>query len=163
MASVVIGRTGDDVVVPGGVCVKSGQPTRQFVIMRGSTTPAWVHVLLVFTIIGWIFASSMASTRFRAEVPFLHRRYELYRRGFLVAFGLAVFGVVAAILGAVLGADHAEAWLLVTLTGVLFGVGNGLLTTVGFHERDGLIVMTRVHPAAVAAIRAAYGAEAGVR
>lgn len=39
---------------------------------------------------------------------------------------------------------------------MLFGFLNGLLTMVGFHERDGLLVMTRVHPAAAAAIQATY-------
>lgn len=156
MASVVLGRVGSAVVVSSDLCVKSGIPTRQRVILRGSTTPAWVHVLLIFTIVGWIFASSMASRRFRAEVPFLHQRHELYRRGFLVASGLSVFGVVAAILTAVLDGGSPAAWLLLTLAGMLFGFLNGLLTMVGFHERDGLLVMTHVHPAAAAAIQATY-------
>jgi hypothetical protein len=158
MASVVLGRVGSDVVVPTDLCVKSGIATDQRVILRGSTTPGWVHVLLLFTIIGWLFASSMASHRFRAEVPFLHHRHELYRRGYLIASGLSVFGVVASVLAAVVGWSYPASYLLFTVAGLVFGGLNSWLTMVGFHEREGFLLMTRVHPAAAAAIRATYAA-----
>lgn len=156
MARVVIGRVGEDVVLGADVCVTSGVLTNQRIIMRGSTTPGWVHLLLIFTIIGWIFAQSMASTRFRAEVPFLHARHDLWRRGYRVAWALGLAGVGGAIAGSFAGIEYAGMCLWATLAAVLFGIGNGLLTTVGFTQgHGGELVMTRVHPDAAAAIRRA--------
>jgi hypothetical protein len=92
-------------------------------------------------------------------VPFLYQRHALWRRGFLAAWLMSTAGVIGACWAALAGVDHAEAILLLTLAGVVFGVGNGLLTTVGFRQQGGVLVMTRVHPAAAAAI----GATAPVR
>jgi hypothetical protein len=166
----VIGRVGSEVVVPGGVCVRTGVPTRQFVIIRGSTVPRWVHVLLPLTFLGWIFASGMASRRYRVEVPFVHRQWDRWNRLRLAAWAIALSGVIMTCGAALADVPHAGSFLCLTAGGVVLGVGNGLANTVGFVQRGDLLLMTRVHPDAVAAIRAARsdarrvshpGAEAG--
>ena len=155
MAEIAIGRVGSEVVVPGGVCVKTGVRTREFVVIRGSTRPAWVHVLLLFTVLGWMFASSMASRRYRVEVPFQHRAWDRWNRIRWVAWGVGTGSVVAAYGASAAGVPHSGAPLCLTLGALLLGVGNGLVHTVGFRQRHDLLVMTRVHPDAIAAIMAA--------
>jgi hypothetical protein len=170
MAAVVIGPVGGDVVVPGGVCVKTGARTPQYVIMRGSTTPGWVSFMILFTFIGWLWASSMASRRFRVEVAFLHEAYDRWNRIRRIAWIIGSLGVMLACWTSVADIPHAAAFLSLTAGGLVLGVGNALLNTVGFVQRGDLLMMTRVHPDAVAAIRAGQaevrrvshpGAEAG--
>jgi hypothetical protein len=156
MARVVLGPVGAELTIPSDLCVKSGIRTDDRVILRGSTTPGWVNVLLLFTIVGWIFASGMASRRFRVVTPFVHQRHEQYRRGFLSSAVMATFGLGGVIWSVSTGSDHAGAFLLLVLGGIVLGAINSWITMVGFHQdADGLLVMTRVHPVAAAAIREA--------
>jgi hypothetical protein len=153
MATVVVGRVGTDVVVPSDVCVKSGVPTTDRVIIRGSTAPRWVMVLLVFTIVGWLFATAMTSRRYRVEVPFEHSLYDGWRqlRNFVVAVGSV--GVIAAVVASLNGLGHPWVPLLLTVGAVALGTANTLRHHVGVQQRGPeTLVLTRVHPAAAEAI-----------
>ncbi|WP_418063470.1 hypothetical protein [Pimelobacter simplex] len=154
MAAVVIGRVGTDVVVPGEVCVKTGVRTREFVVLRGSTTPPWVHVLLIVTIVGWLWASAMAARRYRVEVPFVHRHWDRWRSIRRAALLLGLVGVILACWASVAGVPHSAAFLGLTVGAVVLGVGNSLVNTVGVTQRGDLLLLTRVDPDAVVAIRA---------
>ncbi|XBB69692.1 hypothetical protein ABFU82_10395 [Nocardioides sp. WV_118_6] len=154
MAAVVIGHVGGEIAVPGEVCVKTGIRTREFVVLRGSTTPPWVNVLIVFTVIGWLWASSMAARRYRVEVPFLHRHWDRWRRIRRTAVLVALIGVILACWASVAGIPHSAAFLSLTVGGIALGIGNSLLNTVGLTQRGDLLLLTRVHPDAVVAIRA---------
>lgn len=50
------------------VCVKTGRVTHDRVTLRGHTTPAWVTLLLLFTIIGFFIAGMMTSRRYPRHV-----------------------------------------------------------------------------------------------
>lgn len=154
MAAVVIGRVGAEIAVPGDVCVKTGIRTREYVVLRGSTTPPWVNVLIIVTIVGWLWASAMAARRYRVEVPFLHRHWDRWQRIRRIACVVGLLGVILACWASVAGVPHSAAFLGVTAGGVALGVGNSLVNTVGVTQRGDLLLLTRVHPDAVAAIRA---------
>ncbi|MCL2613761.1 MAG: hypothetical protein FWD95_11095 [Nocardioidaceae bacterium] len=153
MAIVAVGPVGADVVVPTDVCVKSGVPTRDRVTIRGSTTPGWVWVLLLLTIVGWIFVSIMTSRRYRIEVPFRHDLNDRWRRTYRIATGLVVAGFGATIAAIIARLDHALVPLLLVVAGLLIGTVNGLVRNVGVRQiGDERLALTRVHPAAAAAI-----------
>ncbi|WP_148615223.1 hypothetical protein [Nocardioides rubriscoriae] len=83
MADVVLGRAGDTVVVDLDVCAKTGRATGHRVRFRGSTMPGWVVVLLLFTVVGFLLASTMTSRRYVVTVPLAasaHARWRRYRR-----------------------------------------------------------------------------------
>lgn len=155
MAEIAIGRVGSEVVVPGEVCVRTGVPTRQRVTIRGATVPRWVHVLIVFSFFAWLIAQGNSQRHYRVEVPFLHHAWDRWNRIRRVAWALGVGGVVASFWASASGVPNGAALLALTAGGLVLGVGNALLHTVGFRQYDGLLVMTRVHPDAVAAIRVA--------
>jgi hypothetical protein len=157
MARVVLGRIGSEVVVASDRCVKSGVPTSQRIVVRGRTTPGWVHVLLVFTIIGWLFASGMASRRYRVEVPFRHELYDRWRRINRAAWLLGLLGAGLTLWATVAGGDRAGMFLAIAVGGLALGLGNALLHNVGVRQQDASeLVLTRVHPDAAAAIIAAH-------
>ncbi|MBM7519735.1 hypothetical protein [Nocardioides nitrophenolicus] len=155
MAQVSVGRVGGDVVVPGDVCVKTGVPTRQRVTISGATVPSWVHALIVFSFLAWLIAQSNSQRRYRVEVAFQHAAWDRWNRLRRLAWALGTGGLVAAFWASTSGVPHGLAFLALTAGGFVLGLGNALVHTVGFRQQDDLLVMTRVHPDAVAAIRAA--------
>ena len=153
MARVVVGQVGTEVVVRSDRCVKSGVATSQRVIIRGSTTPAWVNVLLIFTVIGWLFATGMASRRYRVELPFRHDLYDRWRRVRRVAWLLGVLGGVLTLWAMNADVDRAAMFLAISVAGLTLGVTNALVHNVGVSQvGDNGLVLTRVHPVAAAAI-----------
>lgn len=117
--------------------------------------PAWVHALVVLTFLGWVFAQAMSSRRYRVEVPFQHRAWDRWNRIRRLARVLGVGGVVVSFWASASGAPHGAAFLALTAGALVLGIGNGLVHTVGFRQQDDLLVTTRVHPDAIAAIMAA--------
>lgn len=112
-----------------------------------------MHVLLIFTIIGWVFATAMASRRYRITVPFAHAAYDRWRRLHWLAWGLGVGGVAGAIGTGMAG--WPDAWLLfgVSAAGLGLGLVNARVNTIGVRrDREGDLVLVRVHPAAAAAM-----------
>lgn len=153
MATVVVGHVGTDVVVPSDVCVKSGVPTTHRVTLRGSTTPDWVIVLLVFTIIGWLFASVMSSRKYRVDVPFQPYLDKQWRQLRDLAVVVGSIGVIAAVVASLSGLDHAWVPLLLTVVAIVLGNVNSYRHLVGVQQRGPeTLVLTRVHPAAAEAI-----------
>lgn len=76
------------------------------------------------------------------------------RRGCAPCCAIGLLGLIAACWASVAGIPRSVAFLSLTVGGVVLGVGNSLLNTVGVHQRGDLLLLTRAHPDAVAAIRA---------
>lgn len=157
MPNVKLGRTGSTVVVDLDVCVKTGAATRGTVTLRGSTTPPWVSVLLVVTVVGYLFASVMASQKFRVTLPYTHAVYDRWQRGRRLAWALGLAGVAALVLGLVTG-RYVGVWAgaagVVVVVALVVGIVNGRRNGVGIvATRHDDLVVTRVHPAFAAAVR----------
>jgi hypothetical protein len=160
MPDVILGRAGSTVLVDLDVCVKSGVATRQRVTLRGQTTPAWVSVLLLFTVIGYLFAGAMTSRRYRVTLPFAHAVHDRWRRNRRLGWAFGLAGVGALLVAATIGDDYVGLCVGVGLAfiagGLAIGTTNALTNNVGIHmTRDNELVLTRAHPAFV---RAAHGA-----
>jgi hypothetical protein len=153
---VVVGRASAELVVASDLCVKSGRRTTDRVIVRGSTTPGWVNMLLIFTIIGWLFATGMSARRYRLAVPFSHKIHGRWRWLNRTSWLVGVGGAGGTIWAVSAGVSHAWMLLGVSVVGFAAGIANGTFNNVGVRiNRDDELVLTRVHPAAVAAIRRA--------
>ena len=154
MARVVVGIAGDEyLIVDSDICVKSGRRTSDRVTLRGGTTPGWVNVLLLFSILGWLFASGMSTRRYRMEVPFSHAIHARWRRWSRVAWLVGVGGLVVTIFAAAEGVQVEWMLLCVAVTALGMGLGNAFVNNVGVREnRDNELVLTRVHPTAAAAL-----------
>lgn len=160
MAKVRLGRTGSAVVVDLDVCVKTGRPTRGTVTLRGATTPPWVTFLLVVTVVGYLFASAMASQRFRVTLPFAHDVYDRWQRGRRLARTAGIVGAAGFVVALVTNGGYVGVWAVTALsaivTALVVGVVNGRRHGVGIvATRHDDLVVTQVHPAFAAAVRAA--------
>jgi hypothetical protein len=124
MANVVLGRSGSHVVVASEICVKSGIRTTERVIIRGSTIPGWVNVLLFFTVIGWLIASRMTSRRYRIDLPFTHAIHGRWRRIRRIAWLLGLVGVGGTIWAAQADVEHAGMLLGLSIGGLTLGLRN---------------------------------------
>jgi hypothetical protein len=161
MGSVVVGRAGADLVAASDLCVKSGRRTPDRVTVRGSTTPSWVNMLLIFTIVGWLFATGMSARRYRVAVPFSHEIHDRWRRLNRASWLVGVGGAGGTIWATSAGALHAWMLLGVSVVGLAIGLVNWAFNNVGVRiNRDDELVLTRVHPTAVAAIRGARSVRA---
>jgi hypothetical protein len=152
----VVGRAGADLVVASDLCVKSGRRTVDRVIVGGGTTPGWVNILLIFTIVGWLLATGMSARRYRLAVPFSHEIHDRWRRLNRTSWLVGVGGAGGTIWATSAGAPHAWMLLGVSVVGLAMGLANGVFNNVGVRiTRDRELVLTRVHLTAVAAIRRA--------
>jgi len=160
MAETVLGRAGTTVVVDLDVCVKTGLHTRQRVTMRGHTTPTWVTVLLLVSVIGYLIAGIMASRRYRVTLPFtraLHDRWLANRRW---AWLLGLAGGGAALGAATVGGRYAGVLLGLAIAlasgGAIIGTINAMKNNVGFRmSRHHDLIVTRVHPEFARAVASA--------
>ena len=152
MAQIAIGRVGSDVVLASDVCVKTGLPTSERVTIRGATVPSWIHALLVFTFLGWVFANAAASRRYRISVPFRHDAYNRWRRVRSLAWILGGAGIVLTVGSLRAGVSDGGAFLCLSAGALVLGVANGLLGTIGVRQHGDRLVVTRVHRDAAVAI-----------
>lgn len=160
MADVILGPAGSVVLVDLDICVKTGQVTDQRAVIGGRTTPTWVTVLLVFTVIGFLFAQAMTSRRYRVDLPFSHAVHDRWRTTRRLAWIAAVAGAGALIIAGTSGTTHGSLWVGagVALVAVALVVGtvNTVRNNVGVRvTRDDELVLTRAHPAFVEAARGA--------
>lgn len=130
--------------------------------MRGRTTPGWVDVLLVFTVVGWLFAIGMTARRYRVSVAFTHAIHDRWRWLNRLAWVLVLGGAGATIGAAQAGSELVWLMLGVSASGIVLGPVNSWINNVGIRQgRDGELVMVRVHPAAAAAMVHAGGGRLG--
>lgn len=151
MADVILGRAGSTVLIDLDICVKTGQVTSQRVTLRGQTTPAWVTILLLFTIIGYLLAGAM---------PFTHALHDQWRKNRRLAWAVGLAGIGALIAAATIGNRYSGLWVGTGVAfmagGLVIGTANAIRNNVGIHmTRDDELVLTRAHPAFVQAVRAA--------
>jgi hypothetical protein len=160
MADVILGPAGSNVLVDLDICVKTGQSTNERVTLRGQTTPAWITVLLLFTIIGFLFASAMTSRRYRVTLPFSHVVHDRWRNNRRLLWIVGLAGAGALIAATTFGSSYAGLWVGVGTAfiagAVIMGTANAMRNNVGVHlTRDNELVLTRAHPAFTEAVRAA--------
>jgi hypothetical protein len=160
MADVILGRAGSTVLVDLDICVKTGQVTNQRVTLRGQTTPAWVTILLLFTIIGFLLASGMTSRRYRVTVPFIHAIHDRWRTNRRLARAVGIAGAGALIAAATFGSSYSGLWLGVGIAfisvALVAGTANSVINNVGVRlTRDDDLLLTGAHPAFVQAVREA--------
>lgn len=155
-----MGRAGSAVLVDLDVCVKTGRVTHDRVTLRGQTTPAWVTLLLLFTIVGFFIAGLMSSRRYRVTLPFSHEVHDRWRNNRRLAWLVALIGVVALMAGSTLGNDYAGllvgSGIAFMAGGVALGTVNAVSNNVGIRmTRDEDLVLTGAHSAFVKAVNAA--------
>jgi hypothetical protein len=160
VADVILGRAGSTVLVDLDICVKTGRATKQRATLRGSTTPAWVTVLLLFSIVGFLIASSMTSRRYRVTLPFTHAVHDRWssnrRLGWVVGLAGAGVLVAAATIGDRFAGVLVGIGLVLLAGGAAIVISNSLRNNVGIRmTRRGDLVVTRAHPLFVEAVRAA--------
>lgn len=156
MAEVILGRAGR-IVVDSPLCAKTGQPTTQRVILRGSAMPTWVNLLFVFSFVGMLLAGTATSRRYVIDMPFSHEAHAKWRRGKKLAWAIGLVGGATIVLSA--SREGSSVFTLVGVTavavGVIVGLVNGAESNVGVGvTRDNDLVLTRVDPAFAATLRA---------
>lgn len=154
----VLGRTGSSVVIDPDVCVKTGVRTDHRVLLRGETTPSWISVLLLFTVVGYLLASAMSSRPYRVTVPFSERIWRRWRTNRRLAYAGGLIGVGTLVASAVSGTYAGGLWLGVGLAfiigAIVAGAVNAWTNNVGIRAtRDDDLVLTRVSPAFAEAVR----------
>ncbi len=163
MAEVILGRAENAVLVDLGICVKTGRATNEQVTLSGRTAPAWVTVLLLFSIIGYLIAGSMTSHRYRVTLPFTHAVHDRWRRHRRLAWGVGLAGVGALVSAFTIGANYVGVLVGVGIAwvsaGAVLATANASMNNVGIRmTRGGDLILTRAHPAFVEAARTAVTA-----
>lgn len=156
---------GRSVDVDIDVCAKTGEPTRERVTLRGSTTPPWVTVLLLLTVVGFLLATVMLARRFEVRLPFTHAAYDRWRRRVRWSWAIGALGVAMVFAGTALDPPAPLVWTVagvVVLVGALaFGITSSVRHQVAVRQRGDDLVVTRCHPAFVAAVQGASTAPVG--
>lgn len=155
MAEVILGRS-VRFVLDSPLCAKTGRPTTQRVILRGSAMPTWVSFLFLFSFVGMLLAGAATSRRYVVDLPFSHEAHDKWRRGKTAAWAIGFSGATTIVLAASRGGSSMVtlAGVAVVAVGVIVGMVNGAEGNVGVGlTRDGDLVLTRVHPAFAASLR----------
>lgn len=159
MSEVVLGRAGSTVLVDLAVCAKTGQTTSQRVSFRGSTTPGWVIVLLLFTVVGFLLAMTMTSRRYRVTLPLVHEAFARWKRNRLMAWIVGSGGVAALVAAATNFGGEAGLWggvgIALVAAALVGDAVNRSLNGLGFRTKDDDLILTRAHPAFAQAVAAA--------
>lgn len=160
MAEVILPGTGRTMVFDLDTCVKTGRTTSQRVTLRGRTTPSWVILLLLLSVIGFLLASSMTSRRYEITLPFDHAQYRRWFLGRGVAFIVGLIGAGTLVVGAMSRGQYAGAMalagLVIVLGAVVWGTFNGWVNGVAVRvNREHDLVLVGVHPHFVEAVRTA--------
>lgn len=160
MADVVLGRAGSTVLVDLDVCAKTGQTTSQRVRLRGSTTPGWVTVLLLLTVVGFLLASTMTARRYDVTAPMDRAAHARWRRNRRVALLIGIGGAGAVVVAATDLGGASAFWgvtgIALVAVALVGGTINGTLNGLGFRTTRGDdLVLTRAHPAFAQAVAAA--------
>ena len=160
MAEVVLGRAGSTVLVDLDVCARTGRTTSQRVTLRGSTTPGWVIVLLLFTVVGFLLARTMTSRRYSVTLPLVHEVYARWKRNWLLAWVVGLGGAGALIVAVTNYGNEAQLWggvgIVLVAAAIVGGAVNSTVSGLGVSAtRDGDLLLTRAHPAFAQAVAAA--------
>lgn len=157
MAEVVLGRAGSNILVDLDVCAKTGRVTGERVTIRGNTTPGWVLVLLLFTVIGFFLAYAMTSRRYLLTLPFAHDAFARWKRNALLAWVVGLAGVASVIAGAADVAGESAVWGSIGIAAVVAALVGGTVNTrvnglTVRRTRDEDLVLTGAHAAFARAV-----------
>jgi hypothetical protein len=136
------------------VCAKTGVPCAGLVRDSLRVVPRWVSALAILLIVPYYLARPYASRTIEAKLPIAPDRVELIRRMVRIAWVavvVAAAGLMASLFGA--GAVGVGALLLgLTAYIVVIYVGDRMWVGARPSGRDDVVILTRVHPAFVAAL-----------
>jgi hypothetical protein len=140
------------------VCAKTGVPCDGLVKDTLRVVPRWVSALAILLIVPYYLARPYTSRKIEAKLPIAPERLDRIRRMVKlawVALALAAAGFMAALFGS--GAVGGAA-LLAGLVAYVVIIYSGDRMWVGARptKQDGVVVLTRVHPAFAAALAAQY-------
>jgi hypothetical protein len=151
MADVILGPAGAFVLVDLGICAKTGEVTNERAVLGGRTRPAWVTVLLVFSVIGFLFADAVTSRRYRVDLPFSHAAHGRWRDRRRLAWAVGLVGagsLVLAASGTAGGGVPAVAGAAAIAGALVLGVVNAVRNSMGVRlTRGDQLLLTRAHPA----------------
>jgi hypothetical protein len=153
MARVVLRRTSSGTAPLPSVCVKTGVPTANVVRIRGRSTPGWTASLILFSWIGWLIATSATSRNYEVLLPYSASVFKRWGRQRQLAIGLGLLALFITVIAAVDNTWFLIPALATVATAVVCGVANELANACGMHvNRNGDLVLSRVHPAFKAAV-----------
>lgn len=118
----------------------------------GSTTPGWVILLLLLTVIGWLIALTMTSRRYEIDIPFRHDLHERWRRLNRRVWLLGISGVAIALGSGLAGFDRAPLFLALSAVALVLWLVNHWANAPGVVLSRDQLLLTRVHPALAASL-----------
>ena len=150
-------QAADRIKVNSPLCAKSGEPTSQRVTLRGSAMPSWVNVLPVFSFFAMLLAGAKTSRPYVIDLPLSREAHDKWRRGHLTAWVIGLIGGATFLFAALQGTEYppvvGRTGVLVAFGGVIFGMINGYMNSVGVTlTRDHALLLKRVHPAFAASL-----------
>lgn len=129
------------------VCVKTGVPTEEVASVRGSASPQWTGVLVLFSFLAWVVALFMTGRRYALVVPLREDVFRRHRALGRASVAQVVAGLALGILTSLQDSLMAMGFLVVAVGGVVLGLVNEWVNSFGVRlSPDGALVLTRVHP-----------------
>jgi hypothetical protein len=136
------------------LCAKTGVPCDGLVKDTLRVVPRWVEALAILLIVPYYLARPYTSSKIEAKLPIAPERIELIRRLVKVAWValvLAAAGLTASLFGA--GTVGGVAFVLgLAAYVVIVYTGDRMWVGARPSRCDGVVIVTRVHPAFAAAL-----------
>lgn len=137
-----------------GVCVKTGMPTDQTVVLLGRAEPRWLAwVLILGGVLAWLVAGRRTSRRFCVAVPCHPQVAAARQRGRVVTVVIALLSVLLGVWELAVG-HFPSLGLGGLVLAVIRSVVNGTWHGVGVYASDETdrVTLSRVHPTFAAAV-----------
>jgi hypothetical protein len=134
------------VAVPS-LCVKTGLPTEDVAAVRGSASPQWTGVMILFGFLAWVVALFLTGRRYALVVPLHGDVFRQHRDLGLASVAAVVAGSLLGLLTSSAGGPYAVWFLGMAGCGVVLGLVNEWVNSFGVRlTSEGALVLTRVHP-----------------
>lgn len=129
------------------VCVKTGVPTDDVAAVRGSASPQWTGVMILFGFLAWVVALFMTGRRYALVVPLRQDVFRRHRDLGSASVATVVAGLLLGLVSASSDSPYAVWFLVLAVCGVVLGLVNEWVNSFGVRlTREGALVLTRVHP-----------------
>lgn len=148
MASVAVAPARQSHAALAPVCVKTGVPTDNYVAIQGRAGRVGSGLMIVFGFLPWLAAAFLSSEPFDLKVPVHPTALSRFRQWRNASLSVIVIGLVTGLSAVV--ADWGQPLILLGLAvaGMLSYLVNEWLNWFGVSlDRDGALLLTRVHPA----------------
>jgi type IV secretory pathway TrbD component len=129
------------------VCVKTGVATDDVASVRGSASPQWTGVMILFGFLAWVVALFMTGRRYALVVPLRGEVYRRHRDLGSASVATVVAGMLLGLFTSSTEGRYALWFLGLAGCGVVLGLVNEWVNSFGVRlAPDGTLVLTRVHP-----------------